>query len=682
MIKAELKNIRQSKMLLVTTIAICCIPVLYAVVFLKGIWDPYSHLDQLKVAVVNQDQPVSYQGKTMNLGQKVVDSLHRNHTFDWQFVDEDEAKQGMKDNKYYLAVTIPADFSHSATTVTQLDPQQLKLRYQTNASLNYPIETVASTAVSRIKSQISAEITTTYANALIDIIKQSGQGLQTASAGAGELSSGAGKLSDGLVRLSNGTDALAGGSHQLASGSAGLADGVDRLANQTLALGTGMKASLPQLDQLNNGASSLAKSLQLAGQQTKAELNGLSSSLTGLDQLKTTAGSSLGHIGTILSDPDIRLAIARKAQSGSNPQFTRSAKALAQLDLAKLQASLAQLPDVQTATNHFTKLTNGLDRLTQGANQLADGTNRLASQLHRTSDQLNSPLTRTKLHQLASGASRLNSGITRLDANIPTLKNGVNQLASGANQLADGSELLRAKLQSGADTIAKTPLSGKTARRISQPVTLEHQRRSQVPNYAHGLAPYFFSVAIFVGCLVFCSIYPVERKADRQGSWRGWYLSKVTIGAGVATAMALIMGVIMQGVGFHLANPVRFYAILILYANAMMFLNLFLAISMGNIGRFIGMVIMILSLGSAGGTFPIETSPGLYQALHQVVPMAYSLTTIRSAIAGGITESSVTASYIYMTVTLVISLSLLAFAMSYRAKHQSSPTKLAGAHSH
>ena len=265
---------------------------------------------------------------------------------------------------------------------------------------------------------------------------------------------------------------------------------------------------------------------------------------------------------------------------------------------------------------------------------------------------------------------------------MPTLKNGVNQLTDGANQLADGSELLRAKLQSGADTIAKTPLSGKTARQISQPVTLEHQRRSQVTNYAHGLAPYFFSVAIFVGCLVFCSIYPVERKANRQGSWRGWYLSKVTIGAGVATAMALIMGVIMQGVGFHLANPVRFYAILILYANAMMFLNLFLAISMGNIGRFIGMVIMILSLGSAGGTFPIETSPGLYQALHQVVPMAYSLTTIRSAIAGGITESSVTASYIYMTVTLVISLSLLAFAMSYRAKHQSSPTKLAGAHSH
>ncbi len=682
MIKAELKNIRQSKMLLVTTIAICCIPVLYAVVFLKGIWDPYSHLDQLKVAVVNQDQPVSYQGKTMNLGQKVVDSLHRNHTFDWQFVDEDEAKQGMKDNKYYLTVTIPTDFSHNATTVTQLDPQQLKLRYQTNASLNYPIETVASTAVRQIKSQISAEITTTYASALIDIIKQSGQGLQTASAGAGELSSGAGKLSDGLVRLSNGTDTLAKGSHQLASGSAVLANGVDRLANQTLDLGTGMKASLPQLDQLNNGASSLAKSLQLADQQTKAELNGLSSSLIRLDQFKTTAGSSLGHIGTILSDPDIRLAIARKAQSGSNPQFTRSAKALAQLDLAKLRAQLAQLPNAQLITEQFAQLAGGLDRLSLGADQVANGTSHLADQLHRLSDQINSPSAQTKLRQLATGANQLNLGVAELDSKAPALMQGTWQLANGANQLADGSELLRAKLQSGADTIAKTPLSGKTARQISQPVTLEHQRQSQVPNYAHGLAPYFFSVAIFVGCLVFCSIYPVERKADRQGSWRGWYLSKVAIGAGVATTMALIMGVIMQGVGFHPANPVRFYAILILYANAMMFLNLFLAISMGNIGRFIGMVIMILSLGSAGGTFPIETSPGLYQALHQVVPMAYSLTTIRSAIAGGITESSVTASYIYMTVTLVISLSLLALAMSYRAKHQPDPAKLAGAHSH
>lgn len=682
MIKAELKNIRQSKMLLVTTIAICCIPVLYAVVFLKGIWDPYSHLDQLKVAVVNQDQPVSYQGKTMNLGQKVVDSLHRNHTFDWQFVDEDEAKQGMKDNKYYLAVTIPTNFSHNATTVTQLDPQQLKLRYQTNASLNYPIETVASTAVSRIKSQISAEITTTYANALIDIIKQSGQGLQTASAGAGELSSGAGQLSDGLVRLSSGTGTLASGSHQLASGSTDLAGGVNQLTNQTKNLGDNVKASLPQIDRLNNGARKLADATKLTGQQTKTKLGQLSHSLASLEQLKVTAGSSINHIATILNDADVKLVIAQKAQAGTNPEFTKSAQALAKLDLAKLQAQLAQLPNAQPITEQFAQLAGGLDRLSLGADQVANGTSHLADQLHQLSDQINSPSAQTKLRQLATGANQLNLGVAELDSKAPALVQGTRQLANGANQLADGSELLRARLQSGADTIAKTPLSGKTARQISQPVTLEHQRQSQVPNYAHGLAPYFFSVAIFVGCLVFCSIYPVERKADRQGSWRGWYLSKVAIGAGVATAMALIMGVIMQGVGFHPANPVRFYAILILYANAMMFLNLFLAISLGNIGRFIGMVIMILSLGSAGGTFPIETSPGLYQALHQVVPMAYSLTTIRSAIAGGITESSVTASYIYMTVTLVISLSLLALTMSHRAKHLSNPAKLAGAHSH
>ncbi len=673
MIKAELKNIRQSKMLLVTTIAICCIPVLYAVVFLKGIWDPYSHLDQLKVAVVNQDQPVSYQGKTMNLGQKMVDSLHRNHTFDWQFVDEDEAKQGMKNNKYYLAVTIPTDFSHNATTVTQLDPQQLKLRYQTNASLNYPIETVASTAVRRIKSQISTEITTTYASALIDIIKQSGRGLQTASAGAGELSSGADKLSDGLVRLSNGTDTLAKGSHQLASGSADLAGGVNQLTNQTKTLGDNVKASLPQINRLNNGARKLADATKLTGQQTKTKLGQLSHNLASLEQLKVTAGSSISHVATVLNDADVKLVIAQKAQAGTNPEFTKSAQALAKLDLAKLQAQLAQLPNAQPITEQFAQLASGLDRLSLGADQVANGTSHIADQLHRLSDQINSPSAQTKLRQLATGANQLNLGVAKLDSKAPALVQGTRQLVNGANQLADGSELLRAKLQSGADTIAKTPLSGKTARQISQPVTLEHQRQSQVPNYAHGLAPYFFSVAIFVGCLVFCSIYPVERKADRQGSWRGWYLSKVTIGAGVATAMALIMGVIMQGVGFHPANLVRFYAILILYANAMMFLNFFLAISMGNIGRFIGMVIMILSLGSAGGTFPIETSPGLYQALHQVVPMTYSLTTIRSAIAGGITESSVTASYIYMTVTLMISLSLLALAMSHRAK--SSPIR-------
>ena len=68
MIKNEWKNLLKNKMLVVVVAAIIIIPVIYAGLFLKSMWDPYGSLDHLPVAVVNNDKSVEYEGKTLSVG--------------------------------------------------------------------------------------------------------------------------------------------------------------------------------------------------------------------------------------------------------------------------------------------------------------------------------------------------------------------------------------------------------------------------------------------------------------------------------------------------------------------------------------------------------------------------------------------------------------------------------------
>ena len=75
MIKNEWKSLLRNKLMLIVVIAIIVIPIIYAGLFLKSMWDPYGNVDSLPVAVVNEDKPVEYNGKTLSIGKDMTDEL-------------------------------------------------------------------------------------------------------------------------------------------------------------------------------------------------------------------------------------------------------------------------------------------------------------------------------------------------------------------------------------------------------------------------------------------------------------------------------------------------------------------------------------------------------------------------------------------------------------------------------
>ena len=67
------------------------------------------------------------------------------------------------------------------------------------------------------------------------------------------------------------------------------------------------------------------------------------------------------------------------------------------------------------------------------------------------------------------------------------------------------------------------------------------------------------------------------------------------------------------------------------YAAIILALNVWL----GSVGQFLGLVLMVLQLVTAGGTFPWQTLPAPLAALHQVLPMGYVVDAMRQVMYGG-----------------------------------------------
>ena len=906
MIKDEFKFIGKNKLILLSVLVITLIPFLYCIFFLKSVWDPYGDTKNLPVAVVNLDQPVTYQGKKLDVGAQTLTKLKKNHQLGWHFVSEAEAKKGMKADKYYTVITLPKDFSKNAATVLDEHPKKMTLKYETNDSLNYIGQVISGIGVDSLNSEIRANVTNAYASAVFDQIKTIGNGMKTAAGAATQidagqvklddgidqytvavsqvndgvqtmkvkvapmssqipkLASGANQVAGGLQTLNGSTTNLASGVNQLAAGSGQVTSGLGTLQSQTgtlksgvgqLATGsnkvtsglaslqsqtaplksgvgqlvtgsdavtsgldtlqsqagllvdgtaqlqtgskkltTGVKNYTQSVTTLSNGIDQLASSTSSLDNGTKALVTGSSQVTQGLQQVGKSVDSqnqqataSLPKLQNTLTEYEAKL----KSEPNQNPeliagfeQIQASVNALisqTQTNGAKMATTLNQslIPGSEELTNGLTTLNQqvptltaaiiGLqsgskqiiannDQLVTGANNLTDGIGQMATQtpsLVRGVDQLYTgssqvsgglstlnhqvpvltsgvnqlyagsnqvsgglgslnnqvpaltsginqlytgssqvsgglgplngqvPTLTNGVGQLTNGASQVAGGVNQLNASVPTLVSGVNQLADGTGQINDKSDTLKSgssQLEDGDKKFAKTltssarkvngiTLTGDTAKMFAAPTKTAQKHYSYVPNYGHALAPYVLSLALYVGALVFNFAYPIRKVSRADGTATQWFLSKVAIGGAVALGTAVLEATLMMATGLKVDNIGLFYLTAILFSFTSMYLIMFLSMAFDNPGRFVAMVGLMLQLGGAGGTFPMEITNQFYNAIHPFLPMTYSIMNFRNALTGGIADSTVTLGFMVLIAFTIGSLLLLWGTMILLQRH-------------
>jgi len=100
------------------------VPLLYGGLYLWSNWDPYGKLNQIPVAVVNDDKAVTVNGQRVAAGELFVAELKKDPIFDWHFTDDADAAQGVHDTRYYFTISVPRDFSAKLASSAAGTPQR------------------------------------------------------------------------------------------------------------------------------------------------------------------------------------------------------------------------------------------------------------------------------------------------------------------------------------------------------------------------------------------------------------------------------------------------------------------------------------------------------------------------------------------------------------------------------
>lgn len=360
MIKQEWKNILKNHWIQIVLVALILIPSIYTVVFLGSMWDPYGNSGDLPVAVVNKDKAVEYNDKKLDVGDQLVKKLKDNDSLDFHFVNSKEANKGLKNGDYYMVITIPSNFSKNATTLLDKNPKKMVLNYTTNPGTNYVASKMDDSAIAKIKAEVSASVTKTYAETIFTSI---------------------GTMSDGFAEASDGTQQLSDGMTQLEDGNKTISDNLKVLASSSLTF--------------KDGTNTLTKGL-------KDYTNGVVTVNNGIYQLKTGVGTLGSATPTLASGVSDLNAGAQALNKGVSDYTAGVSQAL---------AGANQLVENNTALNAGVKaLGEGAEKLVVGNQQVVDGVKKLQENLETSKKTM--AASQDSLTQLSDGKTSLDNYAT------------------------------------------------------------------------------------------------------------------------------------------------------------------------------------------------------------------------------------------------------------------------------
>ncbi|GAB2552689.1 YhgE/Pip family protein [Leucobacter ruminantium] len=717
----ELKRFREGALPKIALVVLLVIPLIYGALYLWAFWAPTDNLNKLPVAIVNLDEPAEKPDGTMlAAGDDVVEQLQEGEDLAWRPLGADAAARAVGDGDVYFSVTIPRDFS-STLAGLQDDPKAGEIEVVYNDNNSFLASTLGKQAMVQLRDAVAETATQTAAEQVLVGVEKLSDGTRTAAKAAGTLETGTSAVADGSEKLTAGLGELADGTSQLAAqapalvegtgrlasgadrardGSAQLAEGSGRLSDGATQLSSGAAQLDAKLGEAQTGSTRLREGMDRLAAQAPTLAGGVQSALTGSQQLaggvasaQSGAASLSGALGQVAAlageNPDMTLAqldaalaqqgaslagLAGGAQQLSDGLTTASSGAQTLSDgLSRLNDGLAGLPaQAAEAQSGAANLEQGLAALKGGSATLASKSGELAGGAQTLS---------SKTGELAAGAQQLSDGANELASKTPALAAGAQKLDAGAQQASERSGELAAgagKVSEGSSTFASKLADGaaeapsfergqtaKISETMAAPVQLAEHTENEVQGFGEGFAPFFIALASFVGALITWLILrplPHRPLASNVSGFRTvltgfWPAALIGVGQ-----VAIMMAVLVFGIGMRPAHWMGMAAFMLLVTLAFLALQqMFIALLGTATGRVVSLVLLMLMLSSSGGTYPVETTPAFFQALHPFMPASYVVEGLRQLIGGGI-DARFWGALLVMAGVLVGSLAISAVA--------------------
>ncbi|WP_018350683.1 YhgE/Pip family protein [Longispora albida] len=669
--RLELRRFLRARLTRAALAGLTLIPLLYGALYLWAFWDPYDQMKHIPAAIVNEDRPVTVDGKKKEAGKDLQQKLIDKETFAWQVTGREAALKGLDSGRYHIVLVVPENFSASVSSpsVKDKDPYRGQLQVLTNDSNNYLSGVLARSAFTEIRAQANSGAAKEYFDRIFvsfadvkSALGKAANGANELNGGIGTATDGAGKLKNGSGDLKNGTGELSGGlgtAHAKAqelnnglitikTGSGQLEDASARLAAGTRLLATKLSGAADQVEPYLQYADEVAAAATAIADGTDLAIKGMDA-LPGLVNTSVQQAEQV-HAGLVklgesqpalkseplyisaldASSKSVEAARAVREKVNANPGAFAELKAQMQQVSAKARALAAKAPKLP---GEVAKARTDANALAEGAEKVAAGAKNLHSGIGKAQSGMDA---------LTGGLYRLSTGARQIDSGMLQLDSGLSDLSGGLVKLHDGSAELATKLGQGEAEIPGYDADQRAQRStvMGDPIDVQRQAKNAAATYGVGFSPYFIALALWVGAmLTYMLLRPVNPRHLASGApaWRvalaGWLPG---LAVGIIQA-AVLLAVLHFALGLDLVRPWAAIGVLGLTVAAFTALLQLIGAKFGAAGRVLALMLLMVQLTSSAGTYPIETSPAFLRALHPYMPMTYVIRALRHLITGGAT---------------------------------------------
>lgn len=331
-------------------------------------------------------------------------------------------------------------------------------------------------------------------------------------------------------------------------------------------------------------------------------------------------------------------------------------------NINKLQNSLPN--DVKAAINNANQVSSSLDSMINDFNNntIPAINNALSSCISISNNtitllqsaQNNLPLINSLLSMSEYGANSSVNALKDAKDRFPQIQQSVHSTAEKLKKLDDSKrydEIVNLLLKNAQDA----------SDFLSNPVDLQENRIYAIPNYGSAMSPFYTTLAIWVGTFVVMSLLSVDVKTFQDGevfSKREEFFGRYFTICSIAILQALVVTVgDIVLLKTYVVSPIV-YVFFGMYVAIVFSMIIYMFVSvLGNIGKAITMIALVLQVSASGGTYPIELTPPFFQYINPLMPFRYSIGGMREAVAG-IIYSSLAMNAIALFIFFVVALSI------------------------
>ena len=660
--KSDIKEIFRKVNTWIIIIGLIFLPSMYAWPNILSSWDPYSHTNNIKVAVISEDEGATVEGKNVNLGESLITNLKGNKNLDWQFVSsKQQAENGVKIGDFYASIVIPKSFSSDITSITRGELKKATIEYTVNEKINAISPKITNSGASALANTIGKNFVEVANGVIFEKLHEAGVKFEENLPAIEQVKEKINNLNDNFSNYENSLNELIGKvdrGYNVLNTIQGTLPEIDRAATNSIMLANKTNVTIKNIENFNeimlkNINTQLDKVIEISGEvvkvaeliqkkptnpeETKAKMKALDSRFEAGEKRLDIAKDIFEYLNS-LSDQNLfqkQLTKINTMESDITKLRSLNKKIYSNIDNYDAISTKVKADFLTTAkrVNYNSidfkkKLNTEVAPLIKRVLTNADTKIRnVSSVISRAQAQI--PTINAKISEAEVKIQTVQGKLLKLQGEMPEIKEKVQKLTGIVNK-ADGEidtnalfNLLKVDYKQQAEFFAN-------------PVQLKENQLYHIKNYGSAMTPFYTVLSIWVGALLMSSLLTTKVE-DEENKYKPYqkYFGRGLLFMIISLLQTLIITLgDMYLLGTQANSPYRFviYALLIsLLFSAIIYTTVCL---LGNVGKAVCIILLVLQIGSSGGTFPIQMTSSFFQALYPKVPFTYSISLLREAVGG------------------------------------------------